>query len=456
MNKFAAVFGLLILLSIEALAAPSQIAYCPYGDCTLNIPRNKMFQSLSNPNDISLIIGNNQMYNYFKSTNSGDSWSNFTVRPFLGLHSGMSGDTSGSIYVTDESMGSVYFRKINSPAKYPSDLGPEMFLAVGPTDLTRSVVLAQDASNIWVFYRTVLNQSGNVRYFRSTDGGVTFPQQGWVENTGTDNVRIGSFLISGKPAVVIWYSEDSSYAGWGFRYFIWNGNAFVANPDSTIVWGSQIYLREFTMNYVNNEMHIVYADMNGRLMHSWKAYNNGIGSWNQVAIESLAYMPRDWHPILTKRGNELYLIYVRQESTMAGNNNLYYRKWNPLTKKWGIAVAITTEGGANRFPQVPAILAATSKIIPLAWSKDASVMFNTISIPLPTPTPIPTIRPKYKEEAVALENVGMAVGISSGPSGEVFSGMLLGLAIIALGLLFAWRHGHFESKPMKKQRRRRH
>ncbi len=360
--------------------APTQISTCRTDGCTLTIPRQKVFMSLTDPNTVWAMFEKSSG-NFMKTTDGGATWSTpITVRSWLDYHASLSGDGAGNIYVTDPGSGNVYFRKINSPAVATGDMATSITLSSAFTPAgvaTRSNVLAQDENNIWVFYRTSINTTGNVRYFHSTDGGATFPNEGWVSNTGYENVRIGSLLINGLPAVVIWYSDDSSNVGWGYKYFIWDGAQFVANADSSIVWGSKVYRREYAMSFVNNEFHVIYPDNSNHLIHSWKEYNNGTGSWNQSTIVSLPYNPSDWHPSLTRHGDTLYLFYIKQESTTADNNNVYYRKWDTTAHVWTDPVAVTTDGLANKFPTGPAVANPTADYIPIIWSTSGPVVMYT-------------------------------------------------------------------------------
>ncbi len=366
-----------------SIAAASQIATCRSASCVLTIPRSKLFMSPTDSNTLWAIFEKSSG-NFMKSTDGGQTWSTpITIRSYLDYHASLSGDSQGNLYITDPGVGGVYFRKVNAPAVQATDMSAALtltsaFIPAGVS--TRSNVLAQDASNIWVFARTSTNATGNVRYFRSTDGGVTFSQEGWVADTGHDNVRIGSLLVNGQPAVVIWYSDDSSNVGWGYRYFIWNGSAFVANADSTIVWGSKIYQRQYAASFVDGEFHVVYDDSQGHLVHSWKPYNGGTGSWTQQNIETLPYTPRDWLPSLTRHGNTLYLFYNRQESSTAGNNNVYYRTWDTTTHTWSSATPLTNDGAEHRYPQGPAVVNADATYIPVIWvSPTNAVMLERLS-----------------------------------------------------------------------------
>jgi len=382
-----AVSFFIIKKNSQASIAPTQISTCASASCTLTIPRHKIFMSQNDPNDLWVVFENGRYNNFKKSIDGGLTWTAtepdaLTVEAYLDYHASLDGDSQDNIYVTNPGSGNVHFRKARAPGETASDFNSQILLTSSfiPSGVsTRSNVLVQDANNIWVFARTSTHAVGNVRYFRSTDGGLTFSQEGWVSNTGYDNVRIGSLLIEGQPAVVIWYSDDSSSTGWGYKYFIWNGSQFVANADSSIVWGSKIYRREYSMSYVNGVFHVVYEDATGHLIHSWKSYNNGTGSWNQSNIETLPYNPAEWSPSFSRHGSDLYLFYVRQETSTSGNNNLYYRKWNNQAHTWSAAVAITSDGLSNHYPNGPALVNPTANFIPVIFSGPGNtIKYTTI------------------------------------------------------------------------------
>jgi hypothetical protein len=359
-------------------AAATQISTCRADGCTLTIPRYKMFMSATNPNTIWAMFERSSA-NLMKSTDGGLNWgAGITVRSYLDYHSSLDGDSLGNLYVTDPGSGNVYFRKINAPAASATDMQTPLTLtsAFIPAGVaTRSNVLVQDSNNIWVFYRTSSSAVGNVRYFHSTNGGATFSNEGWVSNTSSDNVRVGSFLINGVPAVVIKYVTRPAGDPIDYRYFIWNGSSFVRPADSDIVVNeiSVLQNREFSMSYVDGELHLVYN--NGALLrHAWKAYNNGTGTWNHSTITSLAYSPRDWHPSFTRHGNDLYVFYIKQETSTVGNNNVYYRKWDTTAHTWSSATALTSDGADNRFPGGPAVVNPDATYIPAIWSAATAVV----------------------------------------------------------------------------------
>jgi len=383
-NKILLVFGILLLVGIifsEIVSAQTLVANCQ-ADGVLTIPRYKNFQSMNNPNEL-WVLSPGGSGNLARSHDGGVTWQpEFDVGWYVNYHSSVSGDLNDNLYIADRQNNThVHFTKINSPGNSASNLiFGQSVAGPAPGTVQTPNVLAQDSNNIWLFLRTNVDASGNVYYRRSTNGGQTFGSAQWVANTGYENVRIGSLLIEGQPAVVIWYSDDSSNEGWGYRYYIWDPalSQFVAKPDYNIIWDPKVYRREYSMSYVNGEFHVVFPDRSGNLIDRWKTYNNGVGTWNQVNIESIGYDSRDWGPSLTKHGNDLYVFYVISQSTSLSLNNIYYKKWDSQTQSWGSRVAITNENNGVGWPHGPAVANPSSTFIPVIWSLNSQVWYEAI------------------------------------------------------------------------------
>lgn len=392
------VVGVLILFVAfvsEVSAVPKQIASCQDSGCTMTIPRYKIFQSMQNPSSIWAIYdmhSSGSGTNFIKTIDGGNTWtgaSAMSVMPYMDFHGAISGDSNDNIYVSarsyDTSSSDVAFRKVNSPANSPSNLYPlatKMNIAApSPGNTQTPNVLAQDSNNIWMFMRKTNDAAGNVYYRRSTDGGQTWNSAQWVSQTGTADVRIGSNMVAGQPAILIWYNNL------GLRYFIWNTtqNQFVANPDYTVVWNTGFSdQRAFGFNYANGKIHVVYADR-GRLVHRYKNYDNGATTtWSQIIVEDYGNGDLDaslFSPQLTVHGNDLYLFYTYKNSDT--NKNVMYRKWNDSAGQWGAANLIYSDGLVNHYVHGPAVVNPSSTFIPVIWShSDGSthtVWYETIS-----------------------------------------------------------------------------
>lgn len=391
-----AVVSSMIPTAYAQVSGPVQVSTCATYSCLLTIPRSKLFMSPADANDLFIMFPNSRYNDFKKSNDGGLTWNAtepdaLTAVSYMDFHAAISGDSAGNVYMVDpgRAAGGVYFRKINAPAETASDLQTPLTLTSSyiPSNVwTRSVVLAQDTQNIWVFYRTSASSVGNIRYFRSTNGGASFTQEGWVAQTNVEDMRVGVFMINGQPAVVLHYVSATPGLNLDYRYYVWNGSAFVLPTDGTVVANEATGAeREFSMSYVDNELHLVYNNRT-KLRHAWKTYNNGSATWNYADIEALAYDPLDWQPNLTRHGNDLYMFYTRQETSTANNNNIYYRKWNKATQQWSNRIAITSDGACNRFAQGPAVVNSSANFIPVVWvtGTDCNATHNIKSVRITT------------------------------------------------------------------------
>ncbi|MFH1664157.1 MAG: hypothetical protein ABH986_05105, partial [archaeon] len=389
------VFVLLFLIN-TVFAVPVAIHSATAG--VITIPRYKIFQSQTNPNEIWAAFPNGSSGNNFiKTINGGTTWTaastSMHVQGYFSDHASVGGDELGNVYIVDRANGFpldgcaggglyVFFRKVNYPGESVSDFGPQMCLNVAFPGINYYTpnVLVLNSTQTWVIQRSSGYAPGNIYSVRTTNGGASWSSPQLIYSSGATDVRIGSLIIDGKPAVILQYISSVGSPNIDYRYFIWNEaqQQFVANPDSIAVSGRNLgYQREFAMSFVNNEMHIVYRD-GTQLRHAWKTYNNGQTNWNDTVIESLSYSPSGWHPSLTKHGNDLYIIYIRQETSTDGTNNVYYRKFNFGSHSWGSATAMTTNRTGNQFPHGPAIASPSSTFIPVIWNQGGQIWFDKI------------------------------------------------------------------------------
>jgi len=359
----------------------------------ISIPRHKIAVSPTNPQEI-WALG----WRVYKSEDGGATWLPYVSLPshIIGDHASMSIDPSSNIYIGDRNdYTSVFFGKLDYPAATLSDVAyskslPAPSPGVTAADYQTPNVLAQDENNIWMILRKSGTNSelGNIFYTRSTDGGATFgPSHQIIQ--ATDNVRIGSFLINDTiPAVILLYvtppADNTNY-----RYFVWNESQgqFIQNPDSDIlsdqILGQQ---RHFSILYHKGYLHFVWGQ-DDTLMHAWKLYNNGQGTWNYEVIDTNPYQtnPKDWTPSLTKFGDNIYLFYVISQSdflTVNADvmNKMYYRVWNGSS--WSSSTEISSDFNHYRFVHGPVEMPASADYIPIIWSNSATnhLWFDTISV----------------------------------------------------------------------------
>jgi hypothetical protein len=366
----------------STIFAPRDMGYCAGVSCTLSIPRHKIVMSTNDSSKFWFIfyeVTNNMYY----SNNSGRTLYNLgTLQTNLDYHTSLDIDENNNLYSTlNISSGKAFLRKITSPATSSADFnGVVQFSSVemDGNDVI-PLVQSQNSSHIFVFTRTSYSASGNVQYFLSTDGGLTFGTSGWVNNTGYANVRMGSTLINNQPAVLIWKDLTTRI---GFDYYIWNGTAFNYNPDYRVNWSvCATQQRAFDFAYANGYMHVAYT-CNDTLVHQYKLYDSGATTtWNTKIVEDLdngaVNTTNLFMPHFAVRGTELYMFYINGSSFP---RNGYYRKWNG--NSWDSAINITTQGGNYDFPNVPKIINPNADYIPLILENATGnrLLFTNISL----------------------------------------------------------------------------
>ena len=401
-------FGILLLVALvsEVYAVPTQIHSTGTG--LITIPRYKMFQSQNNPNEIWIAFpAGSSNNNFIKTIDGGLTWNaastSMVIQGYLSDHCSVGGDELGNVYVVDRANGFlldgcvggglyVFFRKVNYPGESVSDFGPQTCLNVAFPGINYYTpnMLVYNSTHSWVIQRNSGYAAGNIYSVRTTNGGATWSSPQLVYSSGATDVRIGSLIIDNKPAVILHYNSQVGNPNRDYQYFIWDftTNQFVQNPDSLIVSGESTGdFREYSMSYVNGELHLVYNDDWRYLKHAWKEYNNGVGTWNYENIELLSYNPGDWHASFSKYGNTLYLFYVRQETPTDGVKNVYYRTWNKTTQSWSAPTSLTTSVGDYEFPHGPAVVNPSSTFIPVIWNQGGQIWYDAIPTTV-IPTPI--------------------------------------------------------------------
>jgi hypothetical protein len=403
--KFVAILSILLLFSIDALAAPREIYNCGTSACSLlSIPRYKSFMSLNNTQTIWVMFAHAGYPNFLKTDDGGLNWD--ATEPDAAIvrtngrledHSSMSGDSLDNIYVADRHNSShVYYRKGNAPAEnITRDFGPNMFIeAPSPgTPYQTPNIIAQDPNNLFIILRksggadAAFAAEGNVWFVRSVDGGASFMPPERIFDANASNGRIGSFLINGKAAM-IWHTVEWISGNIDYIYYVWDGAHFVANPDAIIARGEGIgNYRGFSMVYANNQLHLIYNMINytsnrGELRHRWKYYNNGTGTWNYGIVETSTYALDfgGWDPTMSVHGNDIYLFYTRQMSDTLDDNIVLYRKWNYTNNNWSEAFTIVGTSGNNQNAQAPQTVNPNANYIPVFWTHDENIWYDTINL----------------------------------------------------------------------------
>ncbi|KPJ52446.1 hypothetical protein AMJ39_07820 [candidate division TA06 bacterium DG_24] len=392
------VYTLMLLMMMNMWLVPVsenvevQIAATNDPNATLGIPRHKVHVSQSNPGQWWVLYGK-PSGNLKMSTDRGQTWTGLepdaiTVWEWLDYHAEMAGDDEGNLHFTfpEPAAHTQLYRRMDAPARTRSDLRAAVTLAdLTPGNWNRGSILV-DGSTVWVFSRSSYAAAGNVRYHRSTDGGITWyatpEDSGYVRQTGCSNVRIGSVEYMGKPTVVIWYDGE------GYRYYVREGSNWVGHPDSTIYWGT--CTRQFSISVIaDSTFHIVWQDTDdsGLLRHAWKHFSGGTGEWHYGIVDE---NPGNGNflPMLTRSGTTLYVVYSRLVGQRY-ERAICYRVWNG--NNWSIVPLRVSRLSDNCLhPNAPPSVPPEANHIPVVWTAGANAPYRVMCGRMPV-TPVRSI-----------------------------------------------------------------
>lgn len=376
------VIGLFISIQFvfaDSVGTPVKVFLSHQDLATLAIPRWKGYVSPTNQNELWFTFANwgTPSSHLVYSTDGGSTWisGNYTIPDNLtcDYHLSIAGDNSSNIYAVTPEGNSILFRKINYPGHSSSDLDPlRTLLTVSGSNPRANVMVEPNNQRIWVFTRASGIPTQNVRYQYSDNGGLNWTG-GVADPTFADEVRIGSMpYVDGRPALVVAYMSSSPPQG--YRYFLWNGSSFVAEPDSYIYNGPLGLNRAFTHNVTSgNYFHLIFG-LGTDLYHYWKQWNNGTGNWNSEIIDSSPYNTGsiDWEVSSTVRGPELYVFYTKNVSSSASSSEVYYKKWTENTQSWSAPVVLSThpENTNNHHPNTVMKVPVAYNYIPVFWYSD--------------------------------------------------------------------------------------
>ena len=295
----------------------------------LGIPRWKAYMQETAPANcwISLANDGGNSNNLLYSTNSGTSWSTNTINidGYLDYHLSLFGQ-NGDLNFTFPRADGINFRRFNAPAHSENDAGPLVALP-GTSSLHRSNIMLEPDGRIWIFTRRADAPAENVKYFTSTNGGTSWTS-GTAWSTGANDVRIGSMpFVGGRPALIVEHLQDTR----GFEYYLWNGTAFIAPSDHSIYAANMEILASLHPQRDQRypTMHLIFGSGNN-LIHVWKNYNGGNGTWNVGTVESSNFTAdNEWSLFRPSTGATCDRYLQPQNGTdNASSSMIYYRKWS--------------------------------------------------------------------------------------------------------------------------------
>ena len=377
------VLGTAAISQSATVQDPVRIGTSSAQNPTLGIPRWKGWVNADQPNLVwvsyanSSSSGNNMVY----SRDGGVTWSDETINMatngYLDYHTSLFGK-NGDLFFTFPGNEGVKVRRFTYPATSNDDRLPLVTMP-STTPYHRSNLMVDGNGRIWVFTRRGDSPDQNVRYNYSDDDGQTWTQ-GTAIATGTPDIRIGSMpYVDGRACLVVLHLNNSK----GYEYYLWNGSSFVAQADHSIHAGNVGYNRAFTHNTIAGQsFHLVFAYA-GQLHHYWKDFNGGSGEWNHQILDSHNTMDdMSWAPILTTRGDEMYLFFCRWGTTEA-SSQIYARRWTRSSGQWEAPALISTGGTSyNRHPNTCFRVPESSGYVPVFWMSGAGgseIQFNRIT-----------------------------------------------------------------------------
>ncbi|MBN1420383.1 MAG: hypothetical protein JXP34_16515 [Planctomycetes bacterium] len=353
---------------------------------TMGIPRWKMACSANDPNTMWLVFAK-RADNLIKSSDGGATWGTtapaaLTISSYLDFHVAMWADDVDRLHLCypaySESLGyHVAYRQVSPPGETSSDLSEPVVLRAN-TPSRPSAAIAASGSDVFVFTRAGVSASENIRYFLSRDGGGTWPVSGQVDSLNR-NVRIGATVWEQAPIAVVWIQEASGATE--YRYYRWDGSAFVRPADSTIALDNDN--RFFSFNVVQGRtFHLVFSDAQGLLTHRWKDWSGGTGTWQQSVVADLGgttYYYVECYPHLIVHGADLYVMWS-QRLTADTVRTIYWSKWDGAA--WSPGTRLTSSSNNCKQCNAPRVVDAGASALPVVWTEGTSdpylIFFATI------------------------------------------------------------------------------
>ena len=310
------------------------------------------------------------------SGDSGDTWSSdgvflFDAGGHLDMHVGIAAADSGLWFGYPDGATGVFTRRLDWPAIATGSLSSQY--EIDTESQVQRIGIGVDGNNrVWAFTRLLNTQAENIDFRYSDDGGASWAASAQAVYTQTDEVRFGAMALSDGAMSLFVYHMDSAK---GYRYYRWNGSAFAARADSSILAEDMDTDRFFTHNMVDDNMHLIFSYDNGAsatLRHYWKPENGGAGSWNYEAIlTDNNTVPGDMRPACCVRGDDLYVFYTLTDAGDSGGDTkeVYARVWSQTGEAWGNEIQVSGGGGYHTDPNTAKSVPTNVYEIPVVWTQ---------------------------------------------------------------------------------------
>lgn len=363
-------------------AARVQIAVNAEFSYALGIPRPKIAIAADGQTLIAACGTNSASGSIYRSIDAGQSWS-LLLTEWLDYHASVAIDSAGRVFyasrIIDPSDGISAYRRYNGTSwealRTWDDYGGS------PASSTANVLVGA-GNDVWLFFRdshgygTATPQ--RIYYRRSTDNGATFGAAVTIVDAQSAVwKRIGSMMLSGQPALVLW-ELNSGGTACNIKLFRWDGAAFAAVASNTLATTSPDPATRFfsVCETTNGTIHAVWFDVvssNNVLRHASRSL---AGSWAAPAtITATTLGATDPPPVtLCAHGNRVVLAYVDNK---AGTKQVFVRIWDGAA--WGAETQHSlTASGACGYVSSPQ--RSPVQLIPLLYEQGAgkALMFGTI------------------------------------------------------------------------------
>jgi hypothetical protein len=333
-------------------------------DSLLGIPRRKMVIDETNPNKIWIFTAGGS--NAYYSSNTGITWTPLNFFSVID-HDSFDRDINGNIHTAQRmNDGTVYYRRINSPATQLSDYvsaNDESFVHYAAGLQTASAILA-NGNEIWAFSRVSLGTDDY--YDGSTDGGLTWTRTGLLAS-GLDYNRIGAMVIDTVSYAIIWQRGTPTEL---ITFYYYNGTSFVRDTRMDLRLESRNDLtRVFSFAQTDDgNVHVSYWDNIGvvRIRDTYKKRSDA--AWSTPLTVGSCYV--DCLVSITAHGNDIYASYLGGSTGTLNYNMFSNGSWQG---------EIILDGNAsNRYPAFPKKVPANATFVPLAWTRGSSLYYYAI------------------------------------------------------------------------------
>lgn len=235
---------------------------------------------------------------------------------------------------------------------------------------------------VWASKNTTYPNCFNIRYSKSTDGGVTWstPTQLTTRNTTGDYYQNPSIAIKGdgNPIIVCETSLNKSIHCLRYNGSAWSGvdvyagNTYAQSNPSAVVDG-------------NGVIHVVWHGRNAsqttNFRITYSKSTDGGATWSAIEYPSEASYYQESPVISVDKNNNLYVFYLGLSSLDSSYYDIYYVK---KTASWGSLNKLTSTT-TNHAIHPSVIEKETGSMIGWVWVdlQSSSVKFDSMTFNVP-------------------------------------------------------------------------